>query len=277
MTVTLSDGTKRSFPTLDDYVAWYVAQGHVDDKKDLTENKVHLIPEIFYDWVRRGQVSCYFAVRLAANAASTFNVAKDSVGWDPFVFPHGLENPNLAERINAILIETCTISEGVLLIFPGIETAEDLVCLINKLCEDELWSWTRIPWEGDEKFCLVGLRWLLPSGKSVNHVLGFSSLPSMPITRRAPFTALVLRVRDKKRTQAKQRENDRTPVHLADMKSPFEIKNTHDVIWRLTEEYKSKIIEPEMVPTARARITFSLPLELMEHLCQPENPEIREV
>jgi len=280
LAVTLNDGSKQAFPTLDDYVAWYVDEGHIIDKSDLIENKSHLISEIFYDWIRRSkQIGCHFAEILANKAASTSSAEKNSSGLESHVFPRALENPDLISDINGTLTRASRSFEGVILIFPGIETQQDLIRLINHVCGDKSWYWTQITWnQENEKSGLVGLRWILPDGKSVNLVLGFAPLSSMPLTRRAPFTALILRVQKEKRSPKPWvLEDDRMQVHLADLDSQIESARIHEQIWELTKKYRKNIVEAELTSAARARITFSFPLELMEHLCQPENPEIREV
>jgi hypothetical protein len=81
---------------------------------------------------------------------------------------------------------------------------------------------------------LIGLRWVLKDDTAVNYVLGFASIPSMPLTRQSPFTALFLRIKDEKRTPS-DLEDGRVQVHLADLDSTFGSQAAHDKVLELTK------------------------------------------
>ena len=252
--VTLNDGSQRRYPTLDDYVQRYVALGLVADVNDLIENHAQYIAEIFFNWVRHGQLGCLFAVHLSKSPREN--------RWLSLVQLDALGDGNgLGDLLNAQLDAAGATHEAAAVIFPHINTEEDLVRLINALCSDPSGRWYRVD-DGiaaDPSGILhtVGLRWLLPSNRSVNHVLGFAPLETMPLTRRSPFTALFLRIKDDKRTPAR-REDGRVQVHLADLDSTFKPQSSHDRMTELTEDYRQNHVEPHMDRTAKARVTFSL-------------------
>lgn len=258
--LTLSDGTTVSFPSLQDYVDQLVAEGTIRDKDDLVRNYDHLVAEIFLNWVSAGQTACLFAARLARKPRQA--------RWLPIVQLDALTTSEVAGFLNDQLDAAAKTHEAVALIFPDIETAEDLVALCNRLCEDPSGRWYRVPagdGEADASVALIALRWVLPSGASVNHVLGFAPVDTAPATRRAPFTAVVLRVADEKRTPSRQ-EDGRVQVHLADLDSGIRPQELHDRVWEATKQKKALYVERHLARTARARVTFSVPAELAEHL-----------
>lgn len=83
---------------------------------------------------------------------------------------------------------------------------------------------------------LIALRWILPAGGHVSHVLGFASLPTAPMTQRARHSrALVKRVVEQKRTPTRY-EDGRVQVHLADLDSGIHPQELHDRVWEATKE-----------------------------------------
>jgi hypothetical protein len=107
----------------------------------------------------------------------------------------------------------------------------------------------------------------------VNYVLGFSSIPSMPLTRQSPFTALFLRIREEKMTQIR-REGGRVQVHLADLDSTFPTQEMHNQVSELTKAYRANRVEAHMVAVARARVTFGVSKAAGAKLCQPRKVNI---
>ena len=268
-TLTLSNGATASFPALQDYVDQLVSEGSIRDKQDLVRNYDHLVGEIFLNWVSAGQTSCLFAARLARKPRQA--------RWLPIVQLDALTTPDLAEFLNAQLDAAARTHEAVALIFPDVSSPEDVVALCNRLCEDPSGRWYRAAADdgaaGD--LALIALRWVLPTGRSVNHVLGFAPLATTPATRRGPFTALVLRVLDEKRTPARQ-EDGRVQVHLADLDSGIRPQELHDRVWEATKQKKSLHVEPHLAVGARARVTFSVPAELRAHLADAREVAIVE-
>jgi hypothetical protein len=140
---------------------------------------------------------------------------------------------------------------------------------VNHLCASKSGRWYRtdVVKSENESVGLITLRWVLPSGNSVNYVLGFAPLDSMPVTRRSPFTAMFLRVKDEKRT-AQELEDGRVIVHLADLDSTYRPQQWHDIVWEKTKEMKANFLQPDSKFTARAKISFSLPAGDCAKLCE---------
>jgi hypothetical protein len=260
---TLNDGSERHYSTCADYVDHLVSMGMVRDLDDLVQNYSHLIGEIFFQWVSTGQLACLFAAKLAKRPREN--------RWLPIIQLRALfEGQELGGLLNAHLDAASDVYEAAALIFPDVNTAPEVVELVNALCSDRSGRWYRtdsgIDPDPSGILRLIGLRWVLKEDKHVNFVLGFASLDTMPFTRQSPFTALFLRIREQKRTPAR-REDGRVQVHLADLDSMFHPQAQHDQVWELTRKHRANSVEPRMTAAARARVTFSVSNEAARSLC----------
>jgi hypothetical protein len=236
----------------------------VKDLDDLVQNYGHLIGELFFNWVRTGQLGCLFAVQLAKEPRKN--------RWLPIVQLRALEEgQNLSRLLNTQLDAASKRNEAAAIIFPDIRTPQEIVALVNLLCDDpnQRWYWTKDGIEQSDSASLIGLRWILPKGKSVNYVLGFAPISTMPQTRQSPFTALFLRIKDDKRTPS-HRENGLVQVHLADLDSTFHPQALHDEVWELTRKTRGLHVEDHMSLAARARVTFSVSSEAANALRNPK-------
>lgn len=262
-TVTLNDGTPRSFATLNDYVNYYVAQGIVKNLDDLIQNYSHLLGEMFFQWVASGQLGCLFAAKLAKRPRENL--------WVPIIQLQALsEGDGLGPILNSHLDAASDGHEAAVVVFPDVNGAGEIVALVNALCSDPEGRWYRTEGElaDDPKAAgkCIALRWILRSGESVNFVLGFANIETMPLTRRSPFTALFFRIKDAKRTPL-HKEDGRVQVHLADLDSTYHPQELHDQIWQFTKEYRANHVEPDMAYAARAKVTFTVPRRDAADLC----------
>jgi hypothetical protein len=183
----------------------------------------------------------------------------------------------MASIVNTFFKDTLGNGEAAQVILPGIETAEQIVNFTNALCATQQWFCVAYEAPGENDTLLIGLRWFLPDDRHVNWALGFANLDSMPTTRRSPYTALIVRpdgpgkapeIAIPKPNEARERPLDRgrIPVHLADM----ETKMTDDEIkrhWGGTQKRKASLLKGDpLARAAKAKITFSLPLEFKQAL-----------
>ncbi len=252
---THNDGVGHAYPSLADYVEYYVAQGLVNDLDDLVQNYGHLIAEVVFNWISTAQVGCVFAAKLARKPREN--------RWLPIVQLGALAEGNRLGSLLSMQLDVASRShEAAALIFPDITTQDGIVALVNALCDDPSGRWYRTDESVDANesapMSLIGLRWVLTEDKSVNLVLGFAPLETMPLTRQAPFTTLFLRIVDEKRTPS-QREDGRIQVHLADLDSTYHPQERHDKIWDLTKQMRANQVELHMTTAARARNLFSIP------------------
>jgi hypothetical protein len=267
---TLNDGREYRFSTITDYVDHLIAGGYIADIDDLIKNHSHLIAEIFFRWITTGQLGCIFALKLAASPREN--------RWMPIVVPQALkEGDNLGSFLNAYLDAAAESHEAAAVILPDVKTEEDIVRIVNALCNDPSgrWYWTDdgISPDPNENVKLIGLRWILKSDASVNYVLGFAAVKSMPFTRQSPFSAIFLRIRDEKMTEV-EHEGGRIKVHLADLDSRLDSQELHNEYLELTKPYRANRVEPHMVAVARAKVTFAVSSEAAKALCAAKKVNI---
>jgi hypothetical protein len=223
--------------------------------------------ERFVDWMKTQQVGCGFAQSFAKRA--------DTGGLQPLtVTGRHLETADIVP-LNELLAQACSNYEGVYIVFPDINSLDEILDLIRSFCATPSWRCDEItadPSFANEAF-LVGLRWFLPDQKYMNYVLGFANLPQMPRTRRAPNTTLMFRTGPPGRApgiafahgvnpKADDRPSEKPPipVHLADMPDlrPTEEHVAH--LWKYTTKLKRSQLEGDpMAPAAKAKVTFCLP------------------
>lgn len=261
----LPDGTTLYFPTLDDLVDLLVEEGHIKSKQDLLENHPDLISEMFYAWVASGQLACQYAVKLASQPRDSGLISNVVFG--------ALAHDDINDPLSSFLLASARESEAVQIIFPDIDSPQDVVRLINCLCHDPSWRCEEIPWEGGKaETLLLGLRWLLPGREYMSWALGFAPFDSMPFTRRAPFTAIVMRVRGPGKCEAVMGFDTRPEtdgwkaVHLADVPTQLPDDDVILKYLRLTQHRRDDLLGGELCAAARAKVAFSLPLDFREQV-----------
>jgi hypothetical protein len=206
----------------------------------------------------------------------------DEAGWQPLTFRGDELGPDELRPLNALLSLAPGNFEGVYALFPEIKTAEQIARLIRALCETPNWQCFEIIADlpHPDGALLLGLRWYLPDDRHMNYVLGFADLPQMPRTRRAPYTALVLRTGPPGRAPAiahrhgaAAKEDQRAseappvPVHLADMPDLLPTEETVVRVWRKTTKLKLEQLSADpMAGAAKAKVTFCLPSSAREAL-----------
>jgi hypothetical protein len=230
--------------------------------------------QTFLRWLQTPSVGCKFAAFLAKR--------HDEAGWQPLTVRGEDFGPDELLPLNTLLSAAPDNFEGVYVLFPEIKTAEQIARLIRALCETPNWRCFEIIADlpHPDGALLVGLRWYLPDGRHMNYVLGFADLPQMPRTRRAPYTALVLRTGPPGRAPAiahrhgaAAKEDQRAseappvPVHLADMPDLLPTEEAVVRVWRKTTTLKREQLSGDaMAEAAKAKVTFCLPSSAREAL-----------
>lgn len=251
----LPDGRVRKWPSREDYANWYGSLGHLEGGQDFA-SAVDLPGSVFLDWVRRGQTACQFA--------SVLSTKYERAGWQSVVVPSRCQPTILVDHVDSLLAAAQDHAEIVQLVFPYVVTPESLVELIHDLCVGPNWYWEEI--DGDDEAVLVGLRWLLPTGRHVSWNVGFGPFDFLPFTRRGPFTAVLVRVSPIKRTSNSPDVYGRTPVHLADMDDLLPSDKVRTALNEKTRAAKTDYLAGEMIDAARARVTFRIPGHLRSRL-----------
>jgi hypothetical protein len=135
----------------------------------------------FRDWLHSGLTGCRFA--------STFATEKP-VRID-FYSPLG---PIDHEQIAAFIDGTASREITAVLLFPALRTARDTVNVLSVLTRGARWRLTRARWpKGYRKpdSIALGLEWRTKTGE-VSDAMGLAYHGTMPVTRRAPYLAIVV-------------------------------------------------------------------------------------
>ncbi len=234
-----NDGEEHAFPTLDDLVNEIPGLLLDDGSYD-----PDLASQAFMLWFRGGQSACLFARQMAQDP-----VAAD---WLLACVPR----PITDDQLQNVLRSTVGAHRAATQVtFPYAQSADEVGALVAQIARLDDWSCERVGDEPNESITRVGLRW---SGVADGHVawaLGFAPLDTMPRTRRAPFSAIILRTQDEYHIERKH-DPPHTEVHLADLCKPEEIDQGQ---WTKTREKRAALVEPDLQHCAKAKVSFSLP------------------
>jgi hypothetical protein len=248
----------REFSSFNDYLKVLIDDRTVTSSHDLVTRLPKLLGEILFKWYQQGQIACVFAQNLADAATPK---------WGSITIKDAVDS----EKLELVLQDAAENLHALQLIFPEKEgekaTALHACELIKSLCEHPSWSCKEVPWMEDEKgrSLLVGLRWHRKGSDYTSWVLGIAPFDTMPFTRRfvgAPFIALVLRsAPPAKFRPAKKKESGLKPSHLAHMDDLLgEDQEKRDRFDERTHEAKIALLGGDLLSTARAKVTFALPL-----------------
>jgi hypothetical protein len=254
---TIATGQTKHFSNFQDYANYLRDRGDITAAEDLVGPRQDLLSDILFRWVQGGQLACVFAMKIA-------NDPKQA-GWLSLVAAFGEDLP---WRIQPALEAAAQEAEAIQIIIPRLTTPEDCVRLIHALCRHTAWSWQEIPTEDPAApdLFLVGLRWSPPSAAYTSWVLGFAPFAPMPFTRRfegAPFIALALR--------PSRPMLDRAPpadtAHLAHMDDTLGADAERRADFReRTVAARAALLIDDYAPSAKARVTFTLPPQLRPSL-----------
>lgn len=231
------------------------------------------IERSFFDWVEAGKAGCMFAQALALNR-------EKSKSWLTYTVDVSEGSAELADYIDDQLTQEVNECEAVTFLFPGFFNEEPLINTINELSKLPAWVVEAVS-SGDfpKDVVAVGVRWLQPNYRYASFVLGFADIKTMPKTRRAPCSALMLRpghvgmapglIADK-RNKLKDElclQNGRIPVHLADMTSTKEHPKSIVSVWDGTEALKKKELQKcPYKAVAKAKVSFAFPAKFRSQI-----------
>lgn len=239
------------FPNLYDYVDAFRRAAIIRDRDDLLQRRPDLLPVIFHDWVRKRQIGCRFAQRLAREPSK--------FGWIDLVLPHH-DSSEHVRWLDEFLATASYDSEAVLLLLPTVTNLSDLSDLVGNLLTSPRWFIHEIVGYDDSEFVPLGLRWHPPGEELASWVLAFGDFPEWPFTRRAPLPALTLR------THSPKPGNE--GIDLAAIDPMLPNVEAFDRMMSGTRRLKERLLEaePDLCDYARARVTFRLPRSLAMEL-----------
>lgn len=240
------DGKVRSYPSRGDLIDLLVRENLIETEDTLRSNPFPY-ERFFRAWVGSGQLGCQFAVKIAHEVPGTSDL------WATRIIPEQTFGPARLRRLVDTYIRS-TNKEAIAILFPGLTDELGIVHLINTLIEDSNWAWEEIENTVDDTL-LVGLRWQVPDTQSKSWALGFASYGQMPLTRRSPVTAIMLKVTPSKRCPG---GDDIDPAHLADLPPYFNDESVEPQTWEKTRQYKQKILNDKEQKKTKAKMTFAL-------------------
>ena len=238
---TDNEGNEWRFPTRDDLHAAFPQMVSANGVFDPA-----IVNEAFQTWFQFEQSSCVFAHQMSKQTKVS--------DWYQFCVPAPLDECELHAQLAELVSDKHKATQ---ITFPYADSVESVSDLIQQIARADDWHVNRI----DKRNGIVhlGLRWSGVGEGLVSWVLGFSPLDTMPITRRAPFTALIFRSRGDYTTERKKNSLDpETEVHLADICGKG---GRTSPVWSTTEAQRKALVEPSLANGARAQVSFSLPSE----------------
>jgi hypothetical protein len=225
------------------------------------------------EWISAGNTGCLFAAFLAKGTDT-------SAWWRPSIYAEELLTDGLAAKVENDLIEAAKQFESAQLVFPSVRSAEQVAKLLALLCRGgRMFCQEVVDPNGNSKVLQLGIRFCLPDEKHVSNVMAFANLDTMPATRRAPVTALVLRLGAPgrfreviygtpqiRKASSKGRSKGLIPVHLADIPIVSDGQTLDDETIKLyaerTGQKKSEKLEADLMAAgATLQISVSLPAE----------------
>jgi hypothetical protein len=243
---------KLSFPTLADYVQFYIQRGDIAVVEEFWMNDV-LIADMQRHWHTRGQNGCVFAQAVADNSSDR--------GWESIVInaPFSEVTTQAAiEKLNAILAAAIASpsTQLISILFPQVREVHELVGLVRLLLMLEGMTHVESVFED---YIAVGLRLALAGGTVASWVMGFGSYDFLPNTRQAPVTEFVIRTKVKPETIFPRLNQDRSAAHLADTPLHFDDR-VAEHLWHATYSRVRAILGGEPDRLSAAKTTFSFPI-----------------
>ena len=222
------------------------------------EREASVFVDHFRDWLRYKMSGCAFAADFSRKAAT-----KDRVAYWTLLGP--LRRGDVAV-LNAVIDDSASSSRFVIAIFPHVRMPDEIADTLQMLGQDARWFVERVDWRKHARGnCgLVGLTWQSPTGKRAS-VIGFAPLGSMPVTRRAPYTALALWPGPQVNEYRSEPSDVVGIVHGAHQMS----KVAYDVAWSASKDKVAEMLSepPEDRPHLR-NVGFCLPRALADAACE---------
>ena len=240
-----NDGQSRAFPTLADFKQQYPNLVEDDGNYDS-----QTVMEVFRQWFISGQSACMFARDMAKRPTAPHHDWVSSCVSAPI-------SDGAMRKMFAQTVELHPKASQIT--FPYARTAEEVAELLGQITRQD--GWYAVKLSVVEDVTLIGLRWSGVGKGHVTWVLGFAPLPSMPVTRRAPFTAIILRAVTDYGEIERKTERGRTVVHLADY-----CTREGGAKWDKTREMRRALVEESRNEWAKAKVAFALPSEAIGDL-----------
>lgn len=264
-------GKSLSFPCLEDYCQHLAAAGQLGSGEDV-RRRPDLVRDIQVDWHKNGQTGCVFARILSQDpTGNQWKIVPlvGAMGWS-----QGEWETRVRDMVRAAMKDPAVWL--VSLLFPDVANPGQLRPMLERLVALDGWSMeASAPAAVDSRGEVVNVALRLDLGDGVSSwVLGLAPFDSMPFTRRAPFTEVVLAVKPKGPTPLHHEANTKAEqAHVADAPVPV-APVAVDAIWQKTKANKLLLLKGGGDPTARAKVTFSVPAASWRASDPTSQPEV---
>lgn len=215
----------------------------------------HPAAELLRDWFNRGQSGCKFASRLASSDPRLEFV----IHLEP-VTTVDLDDLDIQFESAAMRKDVCV------LVFPRLSSDREIVDLALHLRQSSRWSVGTRRHPHNAALGGLSIEYRTSSGL-LSAAMGFAPLPTMPVTRRAPYTALAL--------GTGEQENEFFPhspaglVNMADVPTGLS-DESHAKTWTASVDGTKKRLQDPLYSSVWLRkVAFCLARELVEPLVEP--------
>ncbi len=200
------------------------------------------------EWLRQGGSGCLFAQNRAQRPDEPIyaSVAMDLAD---------LRSIEAVDELQRALLAALS-RDAALIHLRAPTTAAELASALVAFGRSEHWYLAAGSLSDDPDHVLIKLRWPVPGTFVSSEVLGFADLESVPPTRRAPTTTLMLR------TALPSKPHP--TVHLAQMPYLDHEDDRIDFYWQGTRSARKALTPDAFHEAAQAPITYRLPKQAWE-------------
>ncbi len=248
-----SRGPNVMVPVREDYVAELRKRGLVRNEREFQDSP-DLADAVYSHWQTRPQIACIFARMMAPNLAD-FGIFR-------MVYPGAIRKTDVRPIAkaaasfvtNSIADPKC---EAASILIPGLLDAPSLVALCRAIGKHDGWSIKAATNPSDRlDRVYVELRRNVGDGV-LAEALGFGPFDFLPLTRRAPVTAIELRTKPDFASDPKDPFKE-PRAHLADMLNTGLRGTEFEHAWRGSGSARARVLGGND-SAARARVAFAIP------------------
>jgi hypothetical protein len=203
-------------------------------------------------WLRSSLTGCHFATSFSSTKPlklDYYTPISDAVDLGAIA---GFIDGTAANQVVAVVL------------FPSVRTAADLARMLATLCQDSRWGVAESTWpKGRERpdSTALSLTWKTPNGE-VSDAMGVAPLGTMPVTRRAPYVAIVLWGGPHLNPHIKKTDR----IGVASAPTGLD-KAEHSRLMRITDDRVGELLrEPAEDPVWLRHVGFILPSEACDPL-----------
>lgn len=217
------------------------------------ELRNHPCVEDLRRWIDHVGTGCRFATHLVAKVLFHYELVP------------GPLTPDWVAEINAHIDAAAAEGKTVAIIFPAIHTPGEIAEALVVLRSGERWSirWHASQTMGGRRFGLVRVGWMTPDRLETS-VMGLSPLRCMPLTRRGPYSTIILWPGGRANPRAPKPAHDREPVGLIDAAHKLSDEEYTDRKRTTRADVEAMLTHEDEDRKLLRDVAFRLPLSVVE-------------